>query len=97
MGVPSCIWGGCRRQLLTHINCLDDCGKLFDTLQFRVPNSMHVFKFVLQQLEGKFHDPSVVRDIKLSDWPERTSLQQRLGLMRLVLVQGCDILGLLLR
>jgi hypothetical protein len=56
---------------------------------------VHVFKLVLQQLERKLHDLPVVRDIQLSDWPERASLQQRLCLVRLVPAQGCEILGLL--
>lgn len=97
MGVSSSVRGDCRRHFLTHIHCLDDCGKFFDTLQFRIPYPMHVFKFVLQQFERKLHDLSVVRDVQLSYWPEGASLQQRLCLMRLVPGHGCDILGLLLR
>ena len=96
MRVSGSAWGDCRRHFLTHVDCLDDCREFFDALQFRVPYPVHVFELVLQQLERKLHDHPVVRDIQLSDWPERASLQQRLCcLIRLVSAQGCGILGLL--
>jgi hypothetical protein len=58
---------------------------------------MHVFKFVLQQLERKLHDFPVVWDVQFSDWSKSAILQQRLCLMMLVPGHGYDILGLLLR